>query len=102
MAINGNRKAANGTEIGRGMGVEVTERDDDGDRERDEGVIHSAARSQQDRGPNLHQRCRTRGVSSLEASTYTPSHTSTYTPVPYKSFHINQIPPQQPIPTYRE
>ncbi len=39
--INGNRNAANVTEIGCGMGVEVTARDDDGDRERDEGVIHA-------------------------------------------------------------
>ena len=35
MAINGNRQAANVTEIGRGMGVEVTQRDDDEDGERE-------------------------------------------------------------------
>ena len=56
--INGNQKAANVTEIRCGMGVEVTERDHDEDRERDDGVIYPVARSRQDRGPNLHQRCR--------------------------------------------
>ena len=63
------------TEIGRGMGIGVTERDNDEDTERDEGVISPGDRSQHDSGPNLHQRCRTRGVSSPGASTYTHSHT---------------------------
>ena len=35
-AINGNQEAANVTEIRYGMRVEVTERDRDEDRERDE------------------------------------------------------------------
>ena len=37
-------------EIGYGMSIEVTERNRDDDRERDNGVISPAARSQQDRG----------------------------------------------------
>ena len=90
--VNGNQKVANVTEIRRGMGVEVTERDRDEDRERGESVIYPVARSQQDRGPNLNQQCRTGGVSRPGASTYTPSHSLTYTPVPDKSFNINQIP----------
>ena len=73
--INGNQPAANVTEIRYGMGVEVTDRDRDEDRQRDEGVIGPAVRSQQGRGPNLHQIRRTRGVSSPRASDYTPSHT---------------------------
>ena len=66
-SINDNRRVVNVTEIGRGMGVEVTERDRNDDRERDEGVISPADRSQQGRGPNLHQRCRTGSVSRLGA-----------------------------------
>jgi hypothetical protein len=82
----------NVTEIGRGTGVAVTERG------HDESVIHPAARSQPDGGPNLHPRCRTRGVSSLRASTYTPSHTATYTAGAAKSFHINRITTRRTTP----
>ena len=71
-------------ESGRGSGVEVTEQDHDDDRERVKGVISSAARSQHDRGSNLHPRCRTGGVSSLGVPIYTPNHTSTYSPEPAK------------------
>ena len=74
-AIAGNQQAAVVTEIRYRMGVEVTERDGDGDGQPNEAVISPAARSQQDGGPNLHQICRTRGVSSPGVSNYTPSHT---------------------------
>ena len=73
-AINRNQQAANVTAIGYGMGVEVTERDRE-NRQRDEGVISPAVRPLQERGPNLHQICRTRGVSSSRALTYAPNHT---------------------------
>ena len=99
--FDGNRKVARVRTSGRGMGVEVAERDHDDDRERVEGVISPAARSQHDRGSNLHQRCRTGGVSRPRASIYTPSHTSTYSPVPAKSLPINQIPTQHPTPRCR-
>ncbi len=49
-------------------------------------------------GQRLHASCRTGGVSSLGASTYTPSHSFTYTPVPNKSFHINSIPTPHTAP----
>ena len=100
--IDGDQKVARVRKSGRRLGVEVTERDHDDDRERDEGVINPAARSQHDRGSNLHPRCRTGGVSSPRVSTYTPSHTSPYTPVPAKSLHINQIPTQHTTPRCRK
>ena len=80
--IDGNQKVARVRKSGRGMGVGVTERDHDGSK--------------------LHQRCRTGGVTSPRVSTYTPSHTSTYTPVPAKSLHINQIPTQHTTLTCRK
>ncbi len=89
-------------ESGRGSGVEVTERGHDDDRKRVEGVISPAARSQHDRGSNLHRRCRTGGVSSPRVSIYTPSHTSTYSPVSAKSLHINQIQTHHPTPRCRK
>ncbi len=88
-------------ESGRGSGIEATERDHDHDGERAEVVISPAARSQHDRGSNLHPRCRTGGVSSPKLSIYTPSHTSTYPPVPAKSLRINQIPTQHTTPRCR-
>ena len=89
------------SESARGSGVEVTERDHEDHRERVEGVINPAARSQHDGGSNLHRRCRTGGVSSPRVSFYTPSHTSTYSPVPAKSHHINEIPAQHTTPRCR-
>ena len=91
--IDGNQRMAMVKESGRGSGVEVTERD--------EAVIDSTARSQHDKGSNLHQRCRTRGVSSLRVPIYTPSHTSPYAAVSAKSLHINQIPTQHATPRCR-
>ena len=98
MVISGNPKVARMTESGRGMGVEVTERDHDENRERDEGRDQPCRPITTRQRLNLHQRCRTRGVSSPRASTYTPSHTSPYSPVPDKSLHINQIPTQHALP----
>ena len=100
--IDGNQRVARVRESGRGSGIEVTKRDRDNDRERSETVIHATARSQHDRGSNLHQRCRRRGVSSPRAVIYTPSHTSPYTAVPAKSLHINQIPTQHITPRCRK
>lgn len=80
------------------MRVEVTERDGGEDGSGAMGVISPAVRSQRDRVPNLHPRYRTRGVSSPSASTYTPSHAGAYTPVPDKSFHLNQIPTRHTTP----
>ena len=91
--IDGNQRMARVRESGRGSEVEVAERDGT--------VIDSTARSQHDRGSNLHQRCRTRGVSSLRVPIYTPSHTSPYTAVSAKSLHINQIPTQHATPRCR-
>ena len=51
-AINGDQQVERVWMGRRRTGVESTE-----------GVITPAARSQRDRGSNLHQRCRTRGVS---------------------------------------
>ena len=99
--IDGNRKVTRVRTSGRGMGVEVPETDHDDDRERVEGVISPAARSQHDMGSNLHQRCRTGGVSRPRALIYTPSHTPTYSPVPVKSLPINQIPTQHTTPRCR-
>ncbi len=99
--IDGKQRVARVSESARGSGVEVTERDHDDDRERVQGVINPPARSQHDRGSNLHQRCRTGGVSSPRGAIYTPSHTSTYSPVPAKSLHINQIPTQHTTPRCR-
>ncbi len=96
-----NQKVARVRESGRGTGFEVTERDRDDDRDRADGVIDPAARSQHDRGSNLHRRCRTGGVSRPNVSIYTPSHTSTYCPVPAKSLHINPIPTQHTTPRCR-
>ena len=91
---DGIQQVARVRQSGRGTGVEVTERDD--------GVIHPAARSQHDRGSNLHRRCRTRGVSSPKVSIYTPSHTSSHTPAPDKSFHIRQIQTTHTTPRCRK
>lgn len=91
--IDGNQRMARVRESGRGSGVEVTERD--------EAVIDSTARSQHDRGSNLHPRCRTRGVSSPRVPIYAPSHMSPYTAVSAKSLHINQIPTQHHTPRCR-
>ena len=102
MAINGNQKVARVIESGRGMGVEVTERDHDENRERDEGCDQPCRPITTRRRLNLHQRCRTRGVSSTRASTYTPSHTSSHNPAPAKSLHINQIPTQHALPHVRK
>ena len=49
-------------------------------------------------GPNLHQICRTGGVSRPRASTYTPSHTSSHNPVSDKVLPYHQIPPNLPLP----
>ena len=48
--IDGNQKVARARTSGRGMGVEVLDRDLDDDRERDDVVSDRAARSQRDRG----------------------------------------------------
>jgi len=96
--LDGNQRVARVRQSGCGSGVEVTERDHDAHRERGEGVINPAARSQHDTGSNLHRRCRTAGVSSPRSSIYIPSHTSTYSPVPAKSLDINQIPTHPPPP----
>ena len=100
--IDGQQRVARVRQSGRGSGVEVTERDHDDDRERVQGVISRPARSQHDRGSNLHRRCRTGGVSTPRVSIYTPSHTSTYSPVPAKSLHINQIQTEHPTPRCRK
>ena len=102
MAINGNQKVARVRENGRGMGVEVTERDHDEHTERDEGCDQPCRPIRTRQRLNLHRRCRTRGVSSTRASTYTPSHTSSHNPVPDKSLHINQIPTQHTLPHVRK
>ena len=98
MVISGNQKVARVTESGRGMGVEVTERDHDENRERDGGRDQPCRPITTRQRLNLHQRCRTRGVSSPRASIYTPSHTSSYSPVPDKSLHINHISTQYALP----
>lgn len=102
MAINGNQKVARVTESGRGMGVDVTERDHDENTERDEGCDQPCRPITTRQRLNLQQRCRTRGVSSTRASTYTPSHTSSFTPAPDKSLPINQIPTQHALPHVRK
>jgi len=98
---DGKPRVARVRESARGSGVQVTERDHEDHRERVEGVINPAAGSQHDGGSNLHQRCRAGGVSSPRGAIYTPSHTSTYSPVPAKSLHINQIPTQHTTPRCR-
>ena len=89
--IDGQQRVARVSESARGSGVEVAERDHEDHREPVEGVINPAARSQHDTGSNLHRRCRTGGVSSSRGSIYTPSHTSTYSPVPAKSSKFGKI-----------
>ena len=90
------------TEIGRGIGVEVTERDHDDDREQGGRCDQPGRPITTRQGPNLHQRCRTGGVSRPGASIYTPSHTSSHTPISDKSFHINQIPTKPTTPRCRK
>ena len=102
MAINGNQNVVRVRESGRGMGVEVTERDHDDDREQGERCDQPSRPITTRQGPNLHQGCRTGGVSRPKASTYTPSHNSSHTPASDKSRHINQIPTQHTTPRCRK
>ena len=53
--IDGHQRVVRVRESGRETGVEVTERNHDDDRERVEGVINLAARSQHDRGSHSHE-----------------------------------------------
>ncbi len=98
-AINRNRTWRTRRRSGEGWGPKVEERDD---RDKLESVIHPLSPDPIRTEPELTPHCRLRGASSLGASTDTPSHTSTYTPAPDKSFHINQTPIQHTTPTCRQ
>ena len=99
--IDGNQRGARVRESGRGMGVEVIERGHDDDSEQDERCDQPGHAITTRQGQNLHPRCRTGGVSGPRVSIYTPSHTSSHTPVSDKPFHINQIPTQHTTPRCR-